>query len=202
MLKIKCETKHALPLEKLTSFQGDLKHLTETNFKKLRKQIEKHGFCVPFFVWKSKDQNFILDGHQREKVLLRMKEEGVQLPDAFPVVYIEAKNRKDAAEKLLAINSQFARVDAKGLLSFIGEMEIAFEQLSEYALPCIPFENPLIDNEKVMEPMDSNETYKKIVISFDNQKDVDKFAKITDLKITKKTRYAWFPYQENETEKG
>lgn len=197
MIKIKCETKHFLSLEELTSFQGELKHLTEANFKKLRKQIERHGFCFPFFVWKNKSNNYILDGHQREKVLLKMKEEGIEIPDQFPIVYIEAKNQKDAAEKLLAINSQFGKMDAERLHSFIEKMEIDFEKLQDLQFSFIPFENPLnIENEWEGMPeftMDSDEAFRQIIVYFKNQEDVEKFAEITDLKITEKTRYAWFP---------
>ncbi len=133
-IEIKCSGKDYLPLGELTTFQGNLKTLSEENYKKLRKQIEQHGFIVPFFVWKSGDKNYILDGHQRETVLLRMRSEGVLIPDEYPVVFIEAENRKEAKAKLLAINSQYGTMTEEGLFDFV-DNDFNFGDLSDFTLP-------------------------------------------------------------------
>jgi len=144
-LKITCDTRDSLPLDSLTDFQGNLKTLSDKNFAKLKKQIIKHGFSFPFFVWRDGETNFILDGHQRLKVLSRMRADGEPLPEKFPVVFIEAKDRKEAKEKLLAENSQFGQFSDLGLVEFMDEAELDFEELSELELPGIDLESLLAE---------------------------------------------------------
>jgi hypothetical protein len=71
--------------------------------------IETHGFNVPFIIWK----DFIMDGHQRKKALTKMGYTG-----EIPVIEIEAENKKDAKEKLLAITSQHGVFNIEGLEDF------------------------------------------------------------------------------------
>lgn len=54
---------------KLSILQGSLKTLSETNKTKLCKSILEHGFFVPAFVWKSREDMFILDSTQRYHAL-------------------------------------------------------------------------------------------------------------------------------------
>lgn len=133
MIEIKCSGDNFLALEELENFQGNLKDLSEDNYRKLKAQILQHGFMVPFFVWKSEGRNYILDGHQRETVLSRMKKEGEDLPEAFPVVYVEAKSLKDAKAKLLAINSQYGKMTEAGLFDFV-KADFDFSELKDFAL--------------------------------------------------------------------
>jgi len=158
-VEIKCETKHALPLSGIAPFQGELKQLSDKNYRKLRYQIEKHGFCVPFFVWKSGDRNYILDGHQRESVLERMLSDGVELPEAFPVVYVQADDVNDAKRKLLAINSQYGEMTSQGLHDFIADTDIDFVELDG-------FEFAQIDMGELADVMDeSNKEIGEVTVS-------------------------------------
>ena len=45
---------------------------------------------------------------------------------------------------------------------------------------------------------ENKQPVQKIVVSFESQKDVDEFAKITGYKITNKTKSLWFPYREKD----
>lgn len=67
-----------LPLGGLTELQGELKDVTTENYHKLKKQIEKRGLLLPFFVWydEGTNTNYIEDGHARKKLLVK---EGVTL---------------------------------------------------------------------------------------------------------------------------
>lgn len=40
-----------IPIADLLPSQGDLKDLTEKNYKKLKNVIEQRGFSVPVYVW-------------------------------------------------------------------------------------------------------------------------------------------------------
>jgi ParB-like nuclease family protein len=79
--------------------------MSGSNFEKLKKSILKHGITFPFFVWQSDGESYILDGTQQDRVLKRMADDGYRVPP-LPCSLIEAKNRKDAAEKILLISSQ------------------------------------------------------------------------------------------------
>ena len=132
MIQIKCDTKDSLPLNALTELQGELKTLSKENAEKLKKQIRENGFIVPFFVWRDKDVNYILDGHQRKDVLLQMEADGEELPSRFPVVYVQSDNEKDAKKKLLAINSQYGKMTEESLFNFMEEVDFQFDDLKDF----------------------------------------------------------------------
>lgn len=130
MIRITYEARHALPLDEVADFQGDAKTITRGNLDKLKRSIKKHGFFVPLFVWRKGSTTWIIDGHQRRKALLELRDEGEEVPP-IPVEYIDAKSKKDAAEKLLAITSQFGEFDRVGLADW---MAIYTLKLDEYRL--------------------------------------------------------------------
>ena len=164
-IEIKCKGAEKLDIAVLKDFQQDLKNLSKNNKAKLKKSLLEHGFIAPFFVWKNNNSNFLLDGHQRLKVLLEIKKEGIGVPE-LPVVYIEAKNKEDAKKKLLQITSQYGEFTFDGLESFIegveldlqdfsiempkeqteeiaGEVEFSEELLEEYNYVVLFFDNPI-----------------------------------------------------------
>ncbi len=120
-INIACRAANTLPLEKLTVIQGDLKSLSDSNSQKLKNSILKYGFSAPIFVWESgikRPKYNILDGTQRTLVLKMLQEEGYKIPQ-LPVVYIQAKNKKEAMEKLLHITSQYGEFEREGLDLFL-----------------------------------------------------------------------------------
>ncbi len=102
-----------LPYTQLIDFQGDLKHPIEPDaLEKMRNSLKKHGVFVPKFVWFDDAGNAnILDGHQTKQGLSSLEADGwTILP--IPFVKIEAASREDAAEKLLQINSEYAKINS------------------------------------------------------------------------------------------
>jgi DNA adenine methylase len=136
-VRITCKTKDSLPLSKLTAFQGDLKSLSDTNYEKLKRQIEEHGFTAPFFVWQNEGSNYLLDGHQRKVTLDRMAREGYDIPGKLPVVFIEAPTQKDAKKILLGMVSQYGIVESQGLLDFMKDIDFTIPDLSDFEIPNI-----------------------------------------------------------------
>lgn len=102
-------------------FQGNLKKLSKKNLEKLKKRIMEDGFNVPFFVWDNAGEYKVLDGHQRLKALLSLREEGYDIP-LLPVAFIEATDEEDARKKLLAISSQYGEFDAEELAGWLDEI--------------------------------------------------------------------------------
>ena len=116
-IEIKCKGADTLPIDRILEFQGELKELSKENEKKLRNSILKFGFIAPLFVWDDKGEWKLLDGHQRLKTLLKMREEGYDIP-LLPVDYIEADSEEDAKRKLLHISSQYGEFTTDGFENF------------------------------------------------------------------------------------
>lgn len=136
-IKITCRSAIELDLKDLRPLQGGLKELSKASFEKLKRSIMKHGITFPFFVWQSDGTNWILDGTQRDRVLSKMVAEGYQCP-SLPCALIEAKDRKEAAEKILLISSQYGRMSEESLDGFLSENDLSFLDLSdELELPAI-----------------------------------------------------------------
>lgn len=117
MIEIKCKGADTLPIDRILEFQGGLKELSKENEKKLRNSILKFGFIAPLFLWDDHGEWRLLDGHQRLKTLLKMREEGYDIP-MLPVDYIEADSEEDAKRKLLQITSQYGEFTVEGFEEF------------------------------------------------------------------------------------
>jgi len=120
---VKCKGHKTLPIDQLLEFQGGLKRLTQKNREKLIGSICERGFIAPIFVWDDSGDYRLLDGHQRLKTLLWMRENGWDIP-MIPVDIIEADNEQDAKKKLLAITSQYGEFDLDGFIEFTSDIEI------------------------------------------------------------------------------
>lgn len=128
-IRIACQGSGVEKLDNLVPFQGDLKSLSEENYKRLRELILKNGFSAPIFRWQSPDGNrYILDGHQRTRTLQRMREEGFTIPE-IPVADIQAETHQEAKEKLLSFASNFGVIELQGLRDFAVDAGIGFDRV-------------------------------------------------------------------------
>lgn len=138
-IKVTCTGSDHLDIAQLSDFQGDLKVLTDDNLDKLTGAILKYGFTAPVFVWKHSAFNYILDGHQRVKALEALEADGYSIPPV-PIVYVEAKNKKEAKEKLLHISSQYGEFQYEGVQAFAADLD-----LPALDLRIVNIEMPLTD---------------------------------------------------------
>lgn len=127
-IAINCTAAVNIDLADLTPLQGNLKELSEINFKKLSDSILTHGVTFPFFVWRHDGKNWILDGTQRDRVLKKMADDGYDIPP-LPCALIEAKDRREAAQKILLISSSYGRMTDEDLYEFLSENDIDFPEL-------------------------------------------------------------------------
>lgn len=118
-LKITCKGQKYLNIDKLKNFQGNLKRLKKEQLKKLKQSIIKYGFSFPVFVW----DNFILDGHQRLYATKLLLKEDYTIGD-IPIIEIMAKDKKEAAEKLLLLNSQYANITNEGFDEYLKDFDL------------------------------------------------------------------------------
>ena len=136
-IAIRCTAAVNLSLNDLTPLQGDLKALSDVNFEKLKSSILKHGITFPFFIWQNDGTNYILDGTQRDRVLNRVSEEGYEIP-MLPCALIQAKDRREAAEKILLISSNYGKMTEESLDEFLAQNDLSFLELAdELELPSI-----------------------------------------------------------------
>lgn len=135
-IPIKCKGNRNLSYKELKTFQGNLKEMSKSNAEKLKKSILKYGWIAPIFVW---NKDYILDGHGRLLILGELFKIGYQI-DNLPIVDIEAKTKKEAAEILLAINSKYQNITEEGLYQFVNEMELDLTDIKIFELPAIDME--------------------------------------------------------------
>lgn len=139
-IQIRCKGADSLYLDQLEPFQGNLKDLSETNFKKLKQQILELGFSEPFSVWPHNGKFLLLNGHQRHRVLSKMKQEGVDIPK-LPVNFVEASSVEEAKKKVLALTSQYGEITNQGLYEFMSESSLDFNLVeNSFSFPEIDFE--------------------------------------------------------------
>lgn len=127
-ISVKCDTKDTLNIAEMTELQGKLKARNDVDYDKIKLSIVKYGFSFPFFVWKS-DKNYILDGHGRFETLCRMQKDGYLIPDV-PVVFVEAKDMKEAKQKLLRLNSQYGKMTKESVLEFAEDIDLNFDEIA------------------------------------------------------------------------
>lgn len=137
MIKIECKANDTLAIEKMKLFQGTLKTRLPEDYVKIQKSIEQYGFSFPFFIWNYKGDNWVIDGTGRYETLNKMKEAGEKIPE-LPVVYINCKDKEDAKQILLRINSQYGSLSQKSVEKFSEDIEVEYADLD---LPegCIDF---------------------------------------------------------------
>lgn len=128
-IQIKCDNEKTLELAEMTELQGGLKERTDIDYDKIKLSIIKYGFSFPFYIWKSGKTNYILDGHGRFETLCRMQKDGYIIPP-LPVFYIKAKDKAEAKQKLLRLNSTYGKMTKESVLEFAEDLEINFDEIS------------------------------------------------------------------------
>jgi DNA modification methylase len=129
-ISIKCDCKDFLKLEDMTVMQGGLKARDDSDYEKIKKSILTYSFSFPFFIWKSGKTNYLIDGTGRFNCLLKMQnEEGYLIPE-LPVVYIQCKNKTEAKQKLLRLNSQYGKMTKESVLEFASDIDLNFDEIA------------------------------------------------------------------------
>ena len=152
VIKITCKGSGVIPLDQLQNFQGNLKTLDKSALEKLKRSLLKYGFSFPVFVWGKE----ILDGHQRIFAAKDLIKSGYTI-GKIPVVEIEAKNKKEAGEKLLILNSEYGKKTNEGILSFLDDFEV-IPDLDILEIPSIDFDE-ILDAGAVTELFEIDDTH-------------------------------------------
>jgi len=122
-IKITCKGADTLPIDRLLEFQpAGLKKRGKKELDKIEASIFKHGLFMPFPIWDDHGEYRLLDGHGRLAVLLRLREQGADIP-LLPVVPVKADTEAEAKEMLLQINSQYGAIDTDELLAWTEDID-------------------------------------------------------------------------------
>ncbi len=131
-IKITCEAATIIPIGELVPFQGDLKRLSKEKAAKLQNSLVEEGFSFPVFAWKHKGVNYILDAHQRIKILKLMMDDGWSIDGkGLPVAWIYARNEKHAKKKILMAASVFGETTDSSLHDYLEAAQIEIEDVMD-----------------------------------------------------------------------
>jgi len=115
-----------------------LKEIDKQLLNKLKQSLIKNNFIQAFNIWKEQNNIWILDGHHRKMAMEELENEGYIIPNKLPAIFIDCKNKQEAAKYVLLYTSQYARILEDGLKNFLIEFNIFDkESLSEIDLPNI-----------------------------------------------------------------
>lgn len=177
-IKICCNGNDYLNIADMTELQGSLKSRTEIDYGKIKLSIIKYGFSFPFFIWKSGDKNYLIDGHGRFGTLCRMQKDGYIIPP-LPIVYIQCKNKTEAKQKLLRLNSQYGKMTKESVLEFAEDIDLNFDEI---ALPdtVIDFTGESESEEEKEKPdIEFKESYSVVVQCINEEECEEVFNKLT-----------------------
>jgi hypothetical protein len=131
-IKIACKGADVIDVSALVPMQGELKDLSSENYERLKKDIIALGYSEPLSVWINPEgQPCLLNGHQRTRTLLKMRDDGWDIP-LIPISLIEADSYKQALEKILSLTSQFGEITRDGLYKFITANDINPNFINEH----------------------------------------------------------------------
>lgn len=148
-LEVNCTSTEQIHFERLKLIQGELKDLEAVNYHKYKQSLLKHGIMKPVNVWVNENDEYcVLDGTQLCRTLVALEREGYDIPQ-IPITKVEAKNFRDAKQKILVLASQFGTFNGQGFLEFSQDLE-----LSEINFPSI-------DMDKLAEEFTKDSTDKK-----------------------------------------
>lgn len=133
-IRIECQAAATLAHTKLEPYQGELKDLSKENYQRLKAEILRDGFSAPIFVWRHDGHHYVLDGHQRLRVIQQMASEGFTIPD-LPVAWIDADDERQAKRKILALTSQYGNMTGQGLYEFMHNADLELDDLADFQFP-------------------------------------------------------------------
>jgi predicted 3-demethylubiquinone-9 3-methyltransferase (glyoxalase superfamily) len=107
-----------------------------------------------------------------------MQKDGYIIPP-LPIVYIQCKNKTEAKQKLLRLNSQYGKMTKESVLEFAEDIELNFDEI---ALPdtTIDFSGEEAGSEEKEKPdIEFNESYSVVVQCINEEECEEVFNKLT-----------------------
>ena len=176
-------------IDKLKPAKYNPRQITTKQYKDLKDSITKFGLVDPIIV--NKDLT-VIGGHQRLKVCKELNFTEVKC------VVVDL-SKQEERELNIRLNKNTGAFDMDILAN-----EFDFDNLVDWGFRHVDLGLNIdkIDANEEWEGMPEfdNEDltpHKQLIISFNNDDDIQEFAKLIDQKITEKTKSLWFPKVEN-----
>ena len=129
MIEIKCDCDKVIDFHELTEFQGGLKERTQADYDKAKKSILKYGWSFVLYYWNDGKTKWIIDGHNRVTVLKQLEKDGYFIPP-IPAIEVFCKDRKEAKQKLLRLNSTYGHLTKESVLEFAEDIDLNFDEIA------------------------------------------------------------------------
>lgn len=208
-ITINCTYTDLVELDKLEPTQGALKKLEDEDFARMQKSFMEKGFVFPIYLWgkvtERDDQGRILtwdktskmiDGHQRRKTVMRMKETVSMTCSKFPVVYAMDETLEGAMQLILAANNTVGTLTKEGFDEFIRKNNFDVKDvMRDYRLLTLDRNEQIKKNktdglQNTKAPTynivsEFGESYKGFIIFADNETDWVQLCAMMDVKSKK-----------------
>jgi hypothetical protein len=129
MLEVKCDCSETVDWHELKEFQGGLKSRDDSDYEKMKTSLLKYGWSFVMYYWNDGKTKWILDGHNRKHVLQNLEKEGYFIPP-LPAIEVYAKDKKEAKQKLLRLNSQYGKMTKESVLEFAEDIDLNFDEIA------------------------------------------------------------------------
>ena len=189
-----------IDIEKLRPYKNNPRKHSESQIEQIANSINEFGFVNPII---ADENNMILAGHGRflaaNKLLL------TEVP-VVQITHLDEKQKKALviADNKIAMNSDWNE-------------DLLWQQIQElskdgFDLSLLAFNDmeimPMIDSNTVIDPLkewedmpefteDSKTAFRSLIVHFTCQEDMDKFSKLVEQTFTDKTKFMWYPEQQN-----
>lgn len=178
---------------KLTPNPNNPRTITKDKFEKLKKSIREFPKMLDIRPIIYDENLVILGGNMRYKALCELEKEGFEIKDTW---FLNVNDLTETQKKEFVVkdNAPFGEWDWDLLANEWGDLPLGDWGLNTY---------------KIDEPIDVNELWKEagmpdygdpsgkkpfrsIMLHFENQEQVNEFAKLIGQTITDKTKFIWF----------
>ena len=164
------------------------RQISTKQYKDLKESIKKFGLVDPIIV--NKD-NTVVGGHQRLKICKELKHIEIDC------VVLDL-SKEEERELNIRLNKNTGTFDIDILAN-----EFDIDQLVDWGFKHIELGLNIdkIDYDKEWDGMpefkqDDKMPYRQIIISFDNEDDIENFSTLLNQSITDKTKSLWYPKKE------
>ena len=187
-------------LKDLKPYENNPRLHSELQIIQIATSIKEFGFINPIL---ADEKNMILAGHGRFLASQRLE------LDKVPVVVVEglSEAQKKAlviADNKIASNSEWDEDLLWEEIRKLNELGFDINKLAFEEMEVLPMIDPNVVSDLTGEWEDMPEfteddktAFRTILVHFTCEEDVDKFSKLVKQSFTDKTKFMWYPEQEN-----
>ena len=165
------------------------RQISTKQFKDLKASVKKFGLVDPIII--NQNGNVVVGGHQRLKICKELKHIEIDC------VVLDL-SKEEERELNIRLNKNTGTFDIDILAN-----EFDIDQLVDWGFKHIELGLNIdkIDYDKEWDGMpefkqDDKMPYRQIIISFDNEDDIENFSTLLNQSITDKTKSLWYPKKE------